>query len=463
MLEGGDPELALIVGAARSGTTLLRVILDAHPEIGCPAEAGLPSLMSHMATVWSTIDADVVEDAPVADPGQKEQPGLDGRAAILDGQDPTPENPVRDAGPQLPAAALGWIRTSTVTAMRRYCDREQKRLYVDKSLDSVYHLPLVDQLYPELRCVLAFRHVMDTIASGIDASPWGFQAYGYAPYVQTSPGNSVAALARYWLDHVTGALEWEKQHPERCIRVRYEDLVQDPEQMVPEIQRFLGVREDLSVLQSAFDREPLRGPGDYKVEHTTAVHAASVGHGKRVPVDMLPPPLLSAVNEKLEALGYPALDRSWNTAERAIDVAGETLWSRRIRELMSQARLPANHTEVGPFAVVAEDHRALRWIFDPETSTITNGDGDVEAVLTGTAEDLVLMLIGDENLGGLLRTGRIRHLLADDEVPRSDTRRELYELVTILRTAVGDVTPTDEPTTHGSQDASPAMSVPSHT
>jgi hypothetical protein len=55
-------ELALIVGAARSGTTLLRLILDAHPEVGCPAETGLPSLMSHMAGVWMTVDADVIGD-----------------------------------------------------------------------------------------------------------------------------------------------------------------------------------------------------------------------------------------------------------------------------------------------------------------------------------------------------------------------------------------------------------------
>jgi hypothetical protein len=34
------PRLAVIVGAARSGTTLLRLILDSHPEIGCPPEAG---------------------------------------------------------------------------------------------------------------------------------------------------------------------------------------------------------------------------------------------------------------------------------------------------------------------------------------------------------------------------------------------------------------------------------------
>lgn len=51
-----EPLLALIVGCARSGTTLLRALLDAHPEIGCPPEAGIPGLLRHVADVWS-VDA----------------------------------------------------------------------------------------------------------------------------------------------------------------------------------------------------------------------------------------------------------------------------------------------------------------------------------------------------------------------------------------------------------------------
>ena len=63
MDEEASLQLGLIVGAARSGTTLLRLLLDAHREIGCPAEAGLPGLMSHMLRVWGTIDADIRDEA----------------------------------------------------------------------------------------------------------------------------------------------------------------------------------------------------------------------------------------------------------------------------------------------------------------------------------------------------------------------------------------------------------------
>jgi hypothetical protein len=286
--------------------------------------------------------------------------------------------------------------------------------------------------------VLVFRHVMDTVASGIEASPWGFNAYGYAPYVQTTPGNTVAALASYWLDHVTMALNWEKEHPDVCHRVMYEDLVLRPDETIGGIQRFLGVAEDLSVLAQAFDREPPRGPGDYKVEHTTGVHAESIGRGKRVPVTMLPPALLAALNEKLTALGYDTLDRGWNAAERPVDSGGRGLWADRLAELMGEVQVRPGQADVGPFAVVTEDHRALRWVIDPRSGTVEQGDGDVEGVLTGTAEDLVLMLTEEENLGALLRSNRVRHVVADeDELSRRDLLRELNLVVGLLRGGAG--------------------------
>lgn len=432
----GGLDFALVVGAARSGTTLTRLLLDAHPEVGCPSEAGLPTLMEHLARVWSMVNADrVIGEAP-NDPGI----GVGEGAPPARWDEPErPDDDARDSAhdlsgeSKLPRAARDWILRTVNEPMTAYCARGSKRVYCDKSLDSVYHLELVHELMPAARMVLVFRHVMDTVASGIEASPWGFQAYGYAPYVQAQPGNSVAALASYWLDHVSKALIWEQGHSEICHRVRYEDLVLRPEETVAAIQCFLGVAEDLSVLHRAFDRAPPRGPGDYKVEHTTAVHASSIGHGKRVPVGMLPPALLGALNEKLEALGYDALDRGWNAAERPVDGGGQGIWASRLRALMEGTRVPAI-TELGSFAVVAEDHRELRWVIDAEVGTIEQRDGDVDGVLTGTAEDLVLALTGEENLGVLLRSGRLRHVLADeDQAKGRELMRELRLMIDALR------------------------------
>lgn len=428
-----DAVFALVVGAARSGTTLLRLMLDAHPEIGCPAEAGVPGLMAHMAGVWMTVDADVRAPPSREDPGagdhQADEEGVIGRLKDAGGA------ARRVAFDRFPPEGRDWVRAAVREPMLRYLAPEGKRLYVDKSLDSVFHLELVDELFPTARYVLLFRHVMDTVASGIEASPWGFQAYGYASYVQASPHNSVAALANYWLAHVTAALEWEQKRGERCLRVRYEDLVLQPEETIAKVLRFLGVGEDLSVLRRAFERDPAHGPGDYKVAHTSRVHARSIGHGKRVPVGMLPPPLLVALNEKLTALGYNELSPAWNAEERPVDGDPTSLWSTRLAELMNSAQIVGRADaldELSSFALVAEDDRALRWIVDLESGNLTHGDGEAEGVVTGTAQDLVLMLSGEENLGVLLRSGRIRFLAASENEMPTDLPATLEGIVGVV-------------------------------
>lgn len=85
------------------------------------------------------------------------------------------------------------------------------------------------QIYPRARFVCLYRHPMDVIRSGLDACPWGLTGYGFDPYIGSSPGNAVLALARYWLDNAAAIAQVEEKHPERCHRIRYEDLVDDPE------------------------------------------------------------------------------------------------------------------------------------------------------------------------------------------------------------------------------------------
>ena len=336
--------------------------------------------------------------------------------------------------------AIDTVAVASVQAlMRQHCSLHGKQLYCDKSLDSVHYLPVVHELFPTARAVLIFRHVLDTVVSGLEASTWGFGAYGYAPYVQASPGNTVAALATYWLKHVELALEWEAAHADTCHRVTYETLVTEPGPTVRGIQRFLGVREDLSVLAKAFQQGSLRGPADYKIEHTRSVHADSVGRGKRVPVAMLPKPLLAALNEKLDALGYETLDRGWNTTERATDRGQGDAWGWRLASLMRDASICGDNPTHKVYAVVADDSRDLRWIIDSEVGTTTQGDGDVDVALIGNAHDLVLMLTEEENLGVLLRSGRVRHVTADDpESAPSNPIADIRLLRRILGVGSGD-------------------------
>ena len=46
---------AFVLCGGRSGSTLLRFLLDAHPDLACPPETNLPAMAGQLATVWSLI------------------------------------------------------------------------------------------------------------------------------------------------------------------------------------------------------------------------------------------------------------------------------------------------------------------------------------------------------------------------------------------------------------------------
>jgi len=380
----------------------VRCLLDAHPDIGCPAETNIAALIAPLWNVWSIIEC--------------------GREGSAD-QDLSP-------------AAKQAIGDALLTPMANYCARGGKQYYCDKSLDNVHHLTFIEKLFPESRFLLLSRHVMDTIASGLEASPWGFKAYGYQSYIHASPDNFVAALAKYWLVHVQQALQWEETHKAKCHRIHYEDLVTAPDAVLADMFTFLGVSVDLSVLDGAFTADrTAAGPGDHKVMFTSRIQADSVGRGKTVPVDLIPPNLLEAVNSKLAALGYEPVDKTWNAEPAPSSGAGEgTIWSARLVELMSDIELPPDQKSdhCGVFAIVAVDHDELRWVVDPVAGDVRQGDGNVDSVVTGTAQDLALMVAKEQNLGALMRSGRIRHVTARKNLTREDVTADMIAIMSLL-------------------------------
>jgi protein-tyrosine sulfotransferase len=275
-----DPVFVLCMG--RSGSTLLRFLLDAHPDLACPPETSLPALCTRLAVVWS-----LIEGAPL--PAER-----------------------GDAPRQVPDAAVTGIRRMLNEMTGSYLGRRGKRVFCDKSLGSAPHAGLLRQVYPQARFVCLYRHPMDMIRSGLDASPFGLRGYGFDPYIAASPGNAVHALARYWVDNAMAIAAVEEAQPELCHRVRYEDLVEDPEGVMARLYAFLGVRQAPGVARACFNGERERfGPSDHKIWATSAVSGDSVGRGESVPAGLIPPPVAAALNELATKLGYRPVDEQW--------------------------------------------------------------------------------------------------------------------------------------------------------
>jgi hypothetical protein len=281
--ERANPVFVLCGG--RSGSTLLRFLLDAHPDLACPPETRLPTMCAQMASVWSQIEGSPLS----AEPGS-------GPAAI-------------------PEPALAGIRATMDRMLGGYLARRGKSRYCDKSLGAAEHADLLMQVFPEATFVCLHRHPMDVIASGIEASPWGLNGFGFDAYAARSPGNAVLALARFWVDHTAAIMAVEQRFPGRCHRVRYEDLVGAPEGVAAGIFRFLGVPAAPGISERCFTAERERlGPADYKIWHTSRISADSVGHGWSIPASLIGPELTATVNDLVGKLGYAQIGKDWGIA-----------------------------------------------------------------------------------------------------------------------------------------------------
>jgi len=98
--------------------------------------------------------------------------------------------------------------------------------------------------------------------------------------IARNPGNSVGAAAEYWLDCAQRAAEFESAQPGRCHRVRYEDLVADPERVTAGVLSFLGAAPAPGLTEACFRAAHDPGPSDYKIWHTSGVRADLVGSGR---------------------------------------------------------------------------------------------------------------------------------------------------------------------------------------
>jgi protein-tyrosine sulfotransferase len=272
VLAGSAPPL-FILSAPRSGSTLLRYILDTHSQIASPGEIGLGSLCARLG---STVDLTVGEATAPA--------GGATRRDLVNAE----------------------VRTIVERLMGSYLAQKGKRIWCEKSIDNLRHLETLDATFPAARYVCLYRDSLDFIQSCLDYSRVGFMLELH-DYVARQPGNLVAAMTSAWIDATTRLLDWERRHPRRCFRIRYEDLVTAPDGSLRRLFAFAGVAWEEELLGAVFTARHDRGGGDMKILLADRIDAASVGQGARVNIDMIPAAARAEADRLSRRLSYPPI------------------------------------------------------------------------------------------------------------------------------------------------------------
>jgi Sulfotransferase family len=228
-----------VVGCPRSGTTMLQLMLHAHPRIAIPPETRFLLEAYRNRRQFGDLRRRTNREALARFIVDRRQTsfrylGLDPAAVIADILD----------GPPTLGSGIGAV-------FRAYSARFGKPRWGDKRPAYLNNLDVILRLFPDAQIVNIVRDGRDCVAS-LQEMPWHRKGIYH----------SIAA----WAQAVDNARAARRRLPaESFYEMRYEDLVSDPQQHLAALCDFLGEEYDPAMANPA-DIAPVAVP-EYKAWH----------------------------------------------------------------------------------------------------------------------------------------------------------------------------------------------------
>ena len=238
-----------IVGCGRSGTTLVRALLDAHPELAVPFESYFPVWFGRHRERYERPEGFAVArflDDVLAHESFTRW-GLDHarvRAAITEA---APTN--------FPDA----IRS----CFAEYARAQGKPRYADKTPIFILQIPVLAEMFPESRFVHVVRDGRDVALSRREAA-WGTRRFEHE--------------ALLWSAQVEkGRRDGQALGGDRYLEVHYEDLVDDPETVAREMCEFVALDFDPIMLRYHERVSLIMASQPYPEEHQNLLRPPTKG------------------------------------------------------------------------------------------------------------------------------------------------------------------------------------------
>lgn len=188
-----------LLGIYRSGTTLLRYVIDSHPDIACPPETDF----------------------------------IDKLRFLLDD-----ERALRGL------ASMGFNETHVRARLAmfveyffgNYAAAHGKSRWADKSPSYLDCIDLLTMLFPKARFVTIHRHPLDQVHSHTKG---GSFIHEPIQALLVAGEDTRITAARYWICKTQ--LLMERDHDERFLSIRYEDLCSNPTRVTELIAGHVGI------------------------------------------------------------------------------------------------------------------------------------------------------------------------------------------------------------------------------
>ena len=211
--------MPIIIGAPRSGTTLLRFMLDAHPDLAIPPETGFLVPCAQQAGPETALE-DFFRTVTGYPP---EAPGW-----------PDFQIPAESFLARLKRLAPFTVADGIRAFYELYAARFGKSRWGDKTPLYCMHARSIAALLPEAHFVHLIRDGRDVALS---LRPMWF-----------APGRDIETLAAYWRECVTTG----RQQGRACrhyLEVRYDRLIENSREVLADICEFLALELDDRMLR----------------------------------------------------------------------------------------------------------------------------------------------------------------------------------------------------------------------
>lgn len=208
-------------GAGRSGTTLLRVIFDSHPNIACGPELKVTPLVAQMWYQFQTAFYPTLQQYHLS------------RSDIN-----------------------SMFRKMLLSLLENYRKAVGKQRVAEKSPNNVFFFQALSSLFPESPMIHVIRDGRDVVCSLLTMN-WIDPSTG-RPVDYT---RDVGKAAHYWVSAVRAGRE-DQGNPmskRKYMEVHYEDMVENPEATLRKVFDFIQEPWDPSVLNYHQQKRNLAG------------------------------------------------------------------------------------------------------------------------------------------------------------------------------------------------------------
>ena len=274
-----------IVGSGRCGTTLLRRILQANPQVHIPPETYMlgPSVRffrNHPDMLWQHLVTTVL--------GMFEYNKKFYRFGIS-------LRPVAQQLWELPVEQRSLARV--LDAIFRTHGEQTGQTFErwgDKTPMNFQALEPILATFPDARFVHLLRDGADVVHS----------------LVQSGLGHDLASAAERWKVAIDTIQEFRRKHPSICCEIRYENLVTDPTPTVEGLCQFLDLEFQNAMIVSLKHQREMKDleNHDHHVNVFRPIMTASIGRGRRALSVEECRHLQPLIGPDLIRLGYRALD-----------------------------------------------------------------------------------------------------------------------------------------------------------